>query len=723
MMRLKQLPPTSAARRLLGAAITTGLCALHATTASAEAGATGKDDVALEEVVVHGFYTTGDKLDSATGLGLSIRETPQSVSVMTFQRIEDQNLESLTDVVLNATGVSSKELDSARATYSARGFDIDNYQLDGVPITWNPGGDAGETQTDMAAYERVEIVRGATGLLTGVGNPSASINLVRKHADSKELTGVTSVGASRWNNYDAMADVSTPVTSDGSVRARAVLSYADGDSYVDLLGNTKSLAYGTIDADLGLSTLLRVGASYQDNDPKASTWGGLPAWYSDGSRTDWDDSKTVGADWTRWASTVTNYFTTVSHEFDSGWKASLDINRAENDADLHLLYLYGAPDRDTGLGLEASPYRSDTTREQNNVGVNVSGTYALLGREHEAVLGYSWSDQNEKTYTYPALDIPPVGDFNNWDGSYPEPAWGARGLDIKLDTTQTGLYGASRLSLTDTVKLVLGGRLADWKTDGLSYGEQVDYDDNNVFLPYAGALYDFAEHNTLYVSYTDIFKPQSQLDRNGKQLESIFGKSYELGLKSGFFGDALDTTVAVFRIEEDNLAQPDTGFLVPGTIFEAYRAAEGATSEGFELEMVGAVTQGWQISASYTQFKAKDADNQDVNTDQPRKMFKLFNTYRFDGRWSDLTVGGGVNWEDSNYTAAINPITGAAADLKQKDYSLVNLMARYEFTEQLSTQVNVSNLLDETYYSQIGFYSQLAYGMPRNVNAELRYQF
>lgn len=722
-MRNVHSTPERAALKLLGAILAIGPGGLYTLAAHAQGAAATGDSTRLEEVIVRGSYTTGDRLNSATGLGLSIRETPQSVSVMTFQRIEDQNLKTLTDVVLNATGVSSKELDSSRASFSARGFAIDNYQLDGVPITWTPGGDAGETQTDMALYERIEIVRGATGLLTGAGNPSASINLVGKHADSKELTGVTSVGASRWNNYDAMADVSAPVTSDGAVRARGVLSYADGDSWVDLLGNTRKVAYGTVDADLGLSTLLRVGASYQDNYPMASTWGGLPAWYSDGSRTDWDDSKSVGADWTRWASTNTNYFASLSHEFANGWKGAVDLDRSENDADLHLLYLAGAPDRDTGLGMRASPYRSDTSRSQNNIGINLAGTYALLGREHEAVLGYSWSKETAKTDTFPALAIPDVGNFNEWDGSYPEPGWGERARAINLDRKQTGFYAASRLSLTDELKLVLGGRLADWKTDGVSYGEDVDYSDDNVFLPYAGALYDFNDTITSYLGYTEIFKPQNELDRNGKQLDPIIGKSYELGVKMGFFDNALDTNIALFRIEQDNLAQTDTGFFVPGTIFEAARAAQGTTSEGFELELVGAITPDWAISASYTQFKAQDADNQDVNTDQPRKMFKLFSTYTLPGAWSDLTVGGGINWEDANYTSAVNPVTGAAEDLEQGEYSLVNLMARYDVTRQLSVQLNASNLLDETYYSQIGFYSQLAYGMPRNVSAELRYQF
>lgn len=305
----------------------------------------------VAEIVVRGSYTTNDLLDSATGLGLSIRETPQSVSVMTFERIADQNLRSLADVVHNAAGTSAKEGDSTRDFFSARGFAIDNYQIDGIPMEWTAGGDAGESQSDTALYERVEIVRGATGLLTGAGNPSASINMVRKHADSRELTASASLGAGSWNSRSAMLDVSTPLNADGSIRARTVLNHEQGESHTDYLENRKSVGYLVVEGDVGESTLLRAGASYQDNDPTASTWGGLPAWYSDGTRTDWSRSKTIGADWTRWASTNENEFINLIHSFANGWEATLNLNHARNDAELELLYLYGEPDRVTGLGL------------------------------------------------------------------------------------------------------------------------------------------------------------------------------------------------------------------------------------------------------------------------------------------------------------------------------------------------------------------------------------
>lgn len=134
----------------------------------------------IEEIVVIGRYTVSETIDTATGLGLSIAETPQSVSILTELRIRDQALNTIVEAVDHTVGVSSSAVDNVRNTLAARGFEISNYQIDSVPLSWSLAGDSGETIADLSIYERVEFVRGSTGLLTGVGDPSASINLVRK---------------------------------------------------------------------------------------------------------------------------------------------------------------------------------------------------------------------------------------------------------------------------------------------------------------------------------------------------------------------------------------------------------------------------------------------------------------------------------------------------------------------------------------------------------------
>ena len=195
-------------------------------------------------------------------------------------------------------------------------------------------------------------------------------------------------------------------------------------------------------------------------------------------------------------------------------------------------------------------------------------------------------------------------------------------------------------------------------------------------------------------------------------------------MKSLYFGGALQTTVAVFDIQQEDLGQPDGSFEVPGIPnSQAYYAAGGAQSKGVELEVVGELMTGWNVTFSYTHFRAEDASGKAVNTDQPRKLLKLYSNYQFGGALSRLSVAGGVNWQTANYTDTSNPITGAPERIEQDSYSLVSLMARYHFTDKLSAQLNVDNVLDEEYYSQIGFYNQLEFGQPRNMTVSVNYDF
>lgn len=715
-------PPRHCGRLFLSASL--AILAWTSAPAFAQAARDQPETESKGDIVVHGSYTTNAKLDSATGLGLSIQETPQSVTVMTAKRLEDQSIRTLSDVVNNAAGVSSKAFDSSRNSFSARGFAIDSYQIDGVPLQWDSSMSAGESLIDVALYERVEIVRGATGLLSGAGNPSASINLVRKHADADRLTGTLTASAGRWNTWFAMADIGAPVTSDGSVRVRGVAKYDEGDSFTSLLHNKKLVLYGVVDADVTATTKLNAGVSYQDNSPHGTQWGGLPVWYSDGTRTNWARSKSIGATWSRWASTNQTWFANVTQQLGSDWTLKLYGTYSRNKSDMALLYLYGQVDRTTGLGLSAFPARYKGDLKQYDIGARLTGKYHLLGREHELILGTSYADQDQAFDSYASSNVTTPGNFLTWDGSYAEPTWGTTpSHDVVQTTRQWGWFGATRLSLTDPLKVIMGGRLSSWERKGISYGTTSDYGDHNRLLPYAGVLYDVLKGQTLYVSYTKIFQPQNYQTRTGAFLPAVDGVNYEGGLKSSFFHGKLNTAVSLFHIEQNNLAQADGGNLVPGTINQAYYAARGARSNGFELEANGEILPDWALSVNYTHFKAKDADNQRINTLFAQDLLRLFTTYRFHDKLKGLTIGGGVNWEGLSYTDTTNPVTGKAEQLQIRPYALVNLMARYELRGGLSLQVNASNLFDKTYYSQIGFYNQEAYGEPRNVTFTLRYHY
>jgi outer-membrane receptor for ferric coprogen and ferric-rhodotorulic acid len=682
----------------------------------------------LDTVVVTGQYTVDQQIDTATGLGLTVRETPQSVTVITQQRLTDQNLETIADVVRNTAGVSIVEVDDVRNVFNARGFEITNYQIDGVPLSWSLAGDSAETLADVSIYERIELVRGATGLLTGAGDPSASINLVRKHADARELEASVTGSFGSWENRQIAADIASPLNASGTLRGRLVAKYAEGESYIDLFDSDKTVFYGVVEADLGESSIVRAGASQQTINPTAPLWGALPTFFDDGTFTSLPISQSTSANWAYWDTVNTNYFVNAGHEFANGWNLSFNYNRLINSADTELLYLYGVINEASGTGLSTWPYKSDGESVQDSFDLHLSGDYKLFGRDHEFTLGALHSVQNADTYAYAASGpnaFLPATSLYDWDGSFPRPDFSTTGShDQAIDTEQTGFFAATRINATDALRFIAGVRASSWERTGTEYGVTQNYSADDVVIPYLGVLYDLTPNHRLYASYTEIFQPQNLRTETGATLDPIIGEAYEAGIKSSFFSDALQTSFALFSIQQDGLGQLTGGVVANSSPPEqAYRASEGATSEGFEFEVLGRVTENWNLSLGYSQFDIEDADGNEVNTDQPRRSLTLFTTYGFDGALDGLTVGGGFNWQDDIYSNATNPITLASTRIEQDAYTLANLMARYDFNDHISLQANIDNLFDETYYSQISYFSQYRYGATRNYTVSLTYRY
>jgi outer membrane receptor for ferric coprogen and ferric-rhodotorulic acid len=672
-------------------------------------------------------YTSG-QASTATPLGLSLRDTPQSVSVITQQRIEDQALRTLLDVVDNTVGLSVHRFETNRVNFVARGFKITSLMLDGVPTIWDTTWTAGETLSSLSLYDRVEVVRGATGLTTGTGEPSAAVNKVRKRATSKTLTGTAELGLGRWDQRRGMVDVSTPVNESGTVRARLVGEYQSADSWVDWKEDKATSLYGTVSVDLTPDTLLSYGFTRQDNDSGGAMWGGLPYWYTDGTAAHWPRSKTTAARWTRYDSRYEDVFADLEHRFDNGWKARASVSRSNRDGDTPLLYMFGAPDRTTGLGLGTWPGWYDTHTRQDNLGISVNGPWRAAGRTHEARIGYAYTKQRFRAENRAAA-LGSAGDFNQWDGSFAEPDWAPWSFYQSDRTEQQAIYGVVRLNLADPLRVILGTRVTNYERTGLDAADntyRMDFD--REVTPYLGAVFDLNETYSAYVSHTDIFQPQQVRDITGRYLDPVVGKSTEAGIKAELLDGRLNASFALFNIEQEKLAQATTidlpANLSPKPGEKAYVESKGATSKGFEFEVSGEIQPGWSVAAGYSQFRLKDAAGDDVNTIYPRKLLRLFTAYQLPGAWSALTLGGGVTWQSRTWTDAENPSPSIGVErIEQKSYALVNLMARYHIDKQWSAQVNIGNLFDKRYYGLFDAFDQITYGEPRNVTASLQYKF
>jgi outer membrane receptor for ferric coprogen and ferric-rhodotorulic acid len=675
-----------------------------------------------EDIVVAG-YGRSDQPTTATGLRLTPIETPQTISVITRQQIDDQALISINDALDFAVGISKKDIDRGRSAISARGFDVQNFQLDGAPFA---NGNVGFGETSTAIYQRVDLVRGAAGLMQGAGDPSAVVNLIRKHADASKFTGQLSLEAASWKRVAGTVDVQSPLNDAGTIRLRAVAQAYRQNSFVDREEKKGIVLYAVLDADLDARTKLSFGGSYQRDDRNEVMWAQLPYWYSDGTRTHWPRSKSTGADWGFWNTTEISAFATLTHDLGGKWSIRGDVSYHKGLEESRLLWLSGLPDRVTGAGVATSGYWFKANPEQWNGSIQANGPVSLLGGEHDLAVGAMVNRLADGWTNRDPVSIDPIADFNHWNGELTQPEWGNRYLSSKGTTTQAALYATTRISLYGPLKVIGGGRLSYFRrneeTNVYSPGYSISY--KGRLTPYVGLVLDITRNLSAYASYTNIFKPQGNVrDRNGRLLDPLEGKNYEAGLKALLLDGKLLATAAVYRIEQDNLAVADPGEFVPGTSDPASRGAKGTVAKGYELEVVGKVTRQWDLSLGWSDYSAKDADGIDVLAHQPRRAFNLATKYTFVGQLDGLSLGGALKWESRPPVTAQNPGTGVVEPIGQPAYAIVNLMARYQMSRQLSLQLNLDNIFDQTFFSGNSWFPGFVYGEPRNARATLKYTF
>jgi outer membrane receptor for ferric coprogen and ferric-rhodotorulic acid len=660
---------------------------------------------------------------TATGLKLAPRDTPQSMTVITRGQIDDQGLRTVADALTAAPGVSVKAVDRGRNTLSVRGFDVTNFQLDGIPFAT---GNIGLEELSTAIYDRVEVVRGATGLLSGFGDPAAAVNLVRKRADSKAFAGSASIELGSWQHRAGTVDLSTPLNADGSVRARVVGHAYAHDAFIDLENSRGSVLFATMQADLTPATLLTLGASDQRDDRRGVLWFPLPLWYSDGTRTDWPRNFTSAARWNRWDTVEQTVYARLEHTLASRWTLRADVSWHQQDEESMMLWLDGTPDRITGLGMTAYPYHYHSDPRQLHLAFSANGPFEWFGRRHEAALGVTRSRLSDGwTNRDPVNAMPPVGDFNAWDGSYPEPEMGPAYVGSKGTTTEYAAYGVARLQMTDALKLIGGARVSNWQREeeaGAWTPAAYTIEHDGVVTPYFGLVYDLTPSLSAYTSYTTIFKPQTQRKRDGSYLDPLEGKSWEVGLKGDFLNGRLQASTALFRIDQDNFPVPDGSETVLGTPEQAYVGAKGTRSQGWEIEVAGQVASGWNLAAGWTQYSAKDATGVDVASHHPRKQFKLSTDVALPALAAGLSVGGALRWEDQPPKVQTNPL-GVEEATGQPAYAVVDLAARYLIDRHWSLQLNVNNVFDKHYRTSSAWWDGALYGEPRNVILTAKYQF
>jgi len=589
--------------------------------------------------------------------------------------------------------------------------------------------------SDMAFYDRVEILRGAAGMLKGAGGTAGSVNFVRKRGQATPHTELT-MSAGSWDNYRAQVDTGGPLNDAGTVRGRAVVTQQTRQYFYDLGERKDQVYYGALDVDLSDATTLGLGMAYEDVDSRPC-WGGLPR-YSDGSDLKLGRSTCLNTAWNNSRSKRATYFADLRQQLNDDWALKVAGVYSRNTQDIEYAFPSGAvpvgANRSSTLMLGSM---FDYDQVDYGFDAYVDGRFQAFGREHELVVGANAS-RSIKDDFYAVAGLPQRQNVLDPDHHLPKPddsyyeSHSTRGGPSDLRIQQQGLYSTLRLKLADPLTLVMGSRVSWYKSqnDAVSYWldtrtpSSARSKETGEVTPFAGVLYDLNDNLTAYASYSSIFTPQgSYRTLDGASLKPLVGKSYEVGVKGEWFDGRLNSAFSLFRTVQEDAQQDD-----PACPDSTCSLNSGKVrAQGFEAELSGEVIERLQVLAGYTYTQTKtleDADSskdgQSFNSYVPRHLLRVWGDYQLGGALERFTVGAGVNAQSDNFR--VSPTSGK--HISQAGYAIWNGRIGYRIDDTWSLALNGNNLLDKRYYTTIGTEGfGNFYGDPRNFTLSVKADF
>lgn len=659
----------------------------------------GEPGVVTEDT---GSYTT-ERATVGAKHPVDIKDVPQTVNVITQQRLEDGDARSIEEAAYLIPNITTTTGDGFSGSLYSRGHEVFTYNVDGAP---RPYLSIYGTAPDMIFFDRVEVLSGPSGVFQGSGEPVGTLNLVRKRA--QDTFGAK--GAVSYGSYDSKrieADVTGAFTDDGSVRGRIIGYGLEEDSFVDVTGQERSGGYGTLEVDAGDATTVSLGGIVEQQD--VIRWSGLPT-YTNGDLIDFDRDTFIGAPWGDADTTTTEGFVEVEHELDNGSVLKVAGRQYDREADIKSPLATSAVDPVTGdFSMIAFARHFEETTQY--VDLNYTTPFDWLGHRSEFTLGtdYRNTDQTmlqkfaslgtQNIYTFDPDDLIEP------DIDYDTPGPGRASTDT--ETEEFGAYGYARLSLTERVKVTLGTRYANYDSDTLNkLTDETTTISEERFVPFAGVGYDFTPATTGYVSYSEIFQPQSEQEVDGSQLDPIVGKQVEVGVKTSI--GRLDAQAAVYWLKDENRAVDDPDN--PGF----YLANGEAETKGFEANIGGRLTPNLDVTAGYAYVDTElDTDPTSAHN------FTAWGKYSFtEGRMRDWYAGAGLR-AASEFDAMSGDIR-----IEAPGYTVFDALIGYHITPRVNAQLFVNNVFDENYVERVNQVSRgTFYGEPLSANFRLSATF
>lgn len=651
------------------------------------------------------------------------KEIPQSISTVTSQRIEDQGFTQLEEAMSRTTGMVILQNDVGRSSIFSRGYEIDQMLVNGLPA---PLSSIYGTQPDLAIFDRIDVLKGPAGLFyggTGAGGnagPSGVINGILKPATSNYFINGELTGGS-WEYGRAQIDAGGKLNEAGTVRGRIVAAYQNADSFVDYNQNEVWVGYGTLAIDLTENTTLSLYAWHQERD--MLPFNGLPAINLGGGvgqLLNVPRNTFVGATWNTFSNETTDYVAELQHRLDNGGEAKASVRYSDRSADYK--YAYGASAVSTApatFGRFSMQYTAAQYSETSLAAdAHITTPFEAFGQTYEITAGLDLYSVDTTLLAPTSTSLPGTYNiyaFNPYAVPNPNTLYNRQSL---TDPTQYGAYGQAKIKPIQPITVLLGARVAWYDNTSnvttvntangavTATSSPVSYD--GELVPYAGLVVDMTQNISAYISYTDTFTPQTELDASGNALPPRQGYQYEGGLKGSFFEGALNASAAMFLIRDTNRALATSNANV-------YVAAGETEVRGYELEVSGRLAPGWEIYGGYTYTETEYLTATAAqlaagfSTYTPRNNFNLWTKYEFqDPMLRGFHIAGGIKNLSSFYTQS------GGVKLTADGYTVVDAQIGYKFNEHFKATFTATNIFDEDYYTRVGSTALFNfYGEPR----------
>lgn len=686
---------------------------------------------------VEGVIVTGRQFEVQTEvvgrLGLTDRETPATVDVISQADIQAQGLRSAIEAMNAAPGVASGNLPGSVGALSMRGFHrAVNYLHDGVRLA---NSDVAVRNWDAWAFERIEVIKGPASVTSGEGALAGAINFVPRRPTLERRFGEVLASVGSQDAYRVAGDLNAPLGSRAAIRAD--LAYSSSAGWVD---DTDSQTFG---ANLGLllqpSDRLSITLSADYHEDEFSTaYYGSPLVPAAGART--PTGLVSGAAGLVFDAALRdrNYNVAdggmgsqsywlrarVNYQLGENWKLVSDTSRYDGDRlwrdsdDYSFNAATGLLDRLTSL------ISHDHQVWNQRLHAAFDGTVASRRNRFTAGFEVGGADFFTVRRFGSTTSVNPVAPVR---GLFPadNPAnFGVR-QNVSAEVESQALFIEDAFNLTPELLLVAGARLDDFSlkrrvlnvtTSAVqTYGR--DYDPLSWRL---GAVYSLGPKTQLYAQYTRAATPISGLlflSATNASFNVSMGRSYEVGLKTLGLNDRLHITASVFDMRQEDILTRD-----PAN--PAITVQGGSqTSRGIELSLDWAVTDELRVELGATMLEAKfdqlvEAGGADRSGNRPpnvpEQLVDFVVSYSPEGL--PLTFAGALRRNGDFFTSNANTVKVAAHTLLEASVSWAGPFG--------TLTLRGRNLTDELYADWSGYSSYLVFiGQPRSVEISLSRKF